>query len=146
MKRLLNKLQLPDWIALGLLLLYVTAFSWMTIRQHNGFRTNALDLGKFDQMIWNAAQGRRPYSTITQQSAVQGHFSQLLAQHDSWPADAHRPTSVLPPGTVVRDVHYLTVPQAISGEVVARVGLYDEQGTHLTTQEGQEFVDLSLGG
>ncbi|MFO7741670.1 MAG: DUF2079 domain-containing protein [Anaerolineae bacterium] len=79
MKRLLNKLQLPDWIALGLLLLYVTAFSWMTIRQHNGFRTNALDLGKFDQMIWNAAQGRRPYSTITQQSAVQGHFSPALA-------------------------------------------------------------------
>jgi uncharacterized membrane protein len=78
-KRLLENLQLTDWIALALLLVYVTAFSWMTIRQHNGFRTNALDLAKFDQMIWNAAQGRPPYSTITRQSAVQGHFSPGLA-------------------------------------------------------------------
>jgi uncharacterized membrane protein len=76
---LLDSLQLTDWIALALLLVYVTAFSWMTIRQHNGFRTNALDLAKFDQMIWNAAQGRQPYSTITRQSAVQGHFSPGLA-------------------------------------------------------------------
>jgi uncharacterized membrane protein len=78
-KRLLDDVQLTDWIALALLLVYVTAFSWMTIRQHNGFRTNALDLAKFDQMIWNAAQGRLPYSTITRQSAVQGHFSPGLA-------------------------------------------------------------------
>jgi uncharacterized membrane protein len=79
LKRLLDNLQLTDCIALGLLLTYVIAFSWMTIRQHEGFRTNALDLAKFDQMIWNAAQGRRPFSTITRQSAVQGHFSPGLA-------------------------------------------------------------------
>ncbi|MGD2148101.1 MAG: DUF2079 domain-containing protein, partial [Anaerolineae bacterium] len=79
LKRLFDRLQPTDWIALGLLLAYVVAFSWMAIRQHQGFRTNALDLGKFDQMIWNASQGRRPFSTITSQSAVQGHFSPGLA-------------------------------------------------------------------
>ena len=79
LKHRLDNLQLTDWIALGLLLAYVVAFSWMTIRQHEGFRTNALDLAKFDQMIWNTAQGCRPFSTITRQSAVQGHFSPGLA-------------------------------------------------------------------
>ena len=61
----LRKLQLTDWIALVALAVYVVAFSWMTIRQHNGFRTSALDLAKFDQMIWNASRVNRPYSTLT---------------------------------------------------------------------------------
>lgn len=68
----------------------------------------------------------------------------LLAQHDSWPADAHRPTSVLPPGTVFRDVHYLTLPDAPSDEVILRVGLYNGNGDRLLTEEGDEFVTLSL--
>jgi hypothetical protein len=70
---------------------------------------------------------------------------QLLAQHDSWPADAHRPTSVLPPETVFRDVHYLTFPQGASGEVTLRVGLYNEEGTRLPTGEGRDFAILSPG-
>jgi uncharacterized membrane protein len=70
---------------------------------------------------------------------------QLLAQHDSWPADAHRPTSVLPSETVFRDVHYLTLPQGASGEVTLRVGLYDEEGTRLSTEEGRDFAILSPG-
>lgn len=329
-KRLLENLQLTDWIALALLLVYVTAFSWMTIRQHNGFRTNALDLAKFDQMIWNAAQGRRgtlavlliagsvgyvslsdlrpelwPHldrfavtehhrqveaalkripttAAVAAQDPIVPHLShreriylfpwfpdetppeyvvldremktypvktptyrtlfydvlagteyeidyqigslyifrnggkvsperksgerwgevltlmgysvalappgeafaplssalpagstmrvslfwrvdetadrnytvfvhalsgdgQLLAQHDSWPADAHRPTSVLPSETVFRDVHYLTLPQGASGEVTLRVGLYDEEGTRLPTEEGRDFAILSPG-
>jgi uncharacterized membrane protein len=74
-RRLLRKLKPTDWIALVALAVYVVAFSWMTIRRHNGFRTTALDLAKFDQMIWNASRGSRPYSTLTEQSFVQGHFS-----------------------------------------------------------------------
>jgi hypothetical protein len=69
---------------------------------------------------------------------------QLLAQHDSWPADAHRPTSVLSPGTVFRDVHYLAFSQAVSREVTLQVGLYDEEGTRLPTQAGRDSADLSL--
>ena len=50
----------------------------------------------------------------------------LLGQHDSWPADAHRPTSVLQAGEQVRDVHYVTLnePSNLSG-LMLRVGLYD---------------------
>jgi hypothetical protein len=72
------------------------------------------------------------------------HDAQLLAQHDSWPADAHRPTSVLPAGTVFRDVHYLTFSQPVSDQMVLRTGLYDADGDRLLTQEGDEFVTLRL--
>lgn len=88
-KRLLENLQVTDWIALALLLGYVTAFSWMTIRQHNGFRTNALDLAKFDQAIWNTAQGRPFQITLIQRSIIQSHFSPILAVYSPlywvWP-------------------------------------------------------------
>jgi hypothetical protein len=69
---------------------------------------------------------------------------QLLAQHDSWPADAHRPTSVLPTGTVFRDVHYLIFPEPAHQDVQFRVGLYDGEGERLLTQEGQEVVVFPL--
>ncbi|MGD2146409.1 MAG: DUF2079 domain-containing protein, partial [Anaerolineae bacterium] len=69
---------------------------------------------------------------------------QLLGQHDSWPADAHRPTSVLPVGTVFRDVHYLTLSQATPAGVLFDVGLYDGRGERLQTQAGEEVVRLSL--
>jgi hypothetical protein len=69
---------------------------------------------------------------------------QLLAQHDSWPADAHRPTSVLPTGTVFRDVHYLTLSQPADQDVLFHVGLYDGEGERLLTRESQEVVKLSL--
>jgi uncharacterized membrane protein len=69
----------------------------------------------------------------------------LLAQHDGWPADAHRPTSVLPPGTVVRDIHYLDLPEAVSTNAVFRVGLYSSAtGEHWLLEDGQEAVTLPL--
>lgn len=79
LSRALRELSLTDWIALAALAVYVVAFSWMTIRQHNGFRTGALDLAKFDQAIWNTAQGR-PFSvTLSESSVLQSHFSLTLA-------------------------------------------------------------------
>jgi hypothetical protein len=69
---------------------------------------------------------------------------QLVAQHDGWPADAHRPTSVLPANAALRDVHYLTFPQSTREEVVLHVGLYDAAGQRLLTQEGEEFIALGL--
>jgi hypothetical protein len=68
----------------------------------------------------------------------------LLAQHDSWPADAHRPTSVLPTETVFRDVHYLTLSEPAARDVLLHVGLYDGGGRRLLTQGGQEVVTFSL--
>jgi hypothetical protein len=69
----------------------------------------------------------------------------MLAQHDTWPADAHRPTSVLSPGDVVRDVHYLGVPEAVPAAAVVRVGLYEGiTGESLLLPDGQEAVTLPL--
>ncbi len=78
-KRFLNHLRPMDWLAIALLLLYVAGFSWMAIRQHESFQTNALDLAKFDQAIWNTAQGRPYKISLIQQSIVQSHFSPILA-------------------------------------------------------------------
>jgi hypothetical protein len=72
------------------------------------------------------------------------HDGHLLAQHDSWPADAHRPTSVLPTGTVFRDVHYLAFSQPAHQDVLLHVGLYDGEGERLVTREGREVVTVSL--
>jgi hypothetical protein len=74
-----------------------------------------------------------------------GTDGRLLAQHDSWPADAHCPTSVLPPGTTIRDVHYVSLPEAVAPDAVVRVGLYESTtGERWLAQNGQEAVVLSL--
>lgn len=78
-RRLLRRLRPLDWVAIGLFLVYVTAFSWMTIRLHESFQTNALDLAKFDQALWNTANGRPFRITLIQDSIVQSHFSPILA-------------------------------------------------------------------
>ena len=74
-----NALQITDWLALALLLIYVVVFSTLTIRQHQSFNTNALDLGKFDQSIWNTAQGRPFQITISENLVIESHFSPSLA-------------------------------------------------------------------
>jgi uncharacterized membrane protein len=68
-----------DWVALALLLVYVLVFSTLTIRQHQSFNTNALDLGKFDQGIWNTSQGRPYQITISENLVIESHFSPSLA-------------------------------------------------------------------
>ena len=69
-----------------------------------------------------------------------------LAQHDSWPADAHRPTSVLPSGTTFRDVHYLTLNEDIAAaDLALRLGLYaSDPAMPIPTQSGAGFVLLPL--
>jgi uncharacterized membrane protein len=75
----IRAMQPSDWLALALLLLYVLVFSTLTIRQHQSFNTNALDLGKFDQSIWNTAQGRPFQITISENLVIESHFSPSLA-------------------------------------------------------------------
>ncbi len=75
----LRKLNKCDWLAIIFLLLYVAVFSTLTIRQHNNFSTNALDLAKFDQSIWNTSQGRPYQITIGENLVIESHFSPSLA-------------------------------------------------------------------
>ncbi|MCA9949637.1 MAG: DUF2079 domain-containing protein [Anaerolineales bacterium] len=75
----LNRITVTDWLALALLLLYVVVFATLTINQHMSFNTNALDLGKFDQAIWNTANGRFFAVTLAEDSVIASHFSPTLA-------------------------------------------------------------------
>lgn len=74
-----SSLQLTDWLAVLLLLTYVIVFSTLTIRQHQSFNTNALDLAKFDQSIWNTSQGRPYEISVTENLVIESHFSPALA-------------------------------------------------------------------
>lgn len=76
---LMRKLERTDLLATLLLLVYTVIFSWLTIRQHDGFGTHALDLAKFDQAIWNTAQGRPFRISLVQELVIQSHFSPSLA-------------------------------------------------------------------
>ncbi len=38
--------------------LYVAVFGWLAVRRHAAFETGALDLGNYNQAMWNAAHGR----------------------------------------------------------------------------------------
>lgn len=72
-------LQVSDGLAIGLLLIYVAVFSTLTIGQHQSFNTNALDLAKFDQSIWNTAHGRPYEISIGESLVIESHFSPALA-------------------------------------------------------------------
>lgn len=78
-RSILHRVRPTDWIASALLVTYVIVFSWLTIRQHQSFNTRALDLGKFDQAIWNTAQGRPFQITLAEHTVLQSHFSPSLA-------------------------------------------------------------------
>ncbi len=69
----------------------------------------------------------------------------LLGQHDSWPADQHRPTSILAVGDKVRDVHYLTINEPVSTDsLTLRMGLYESiGGKTLTNSAGQLFTEIA---
>jgi uncharacterized membrane protein len=42
----------------GLMLAYAGWMSWLSIRQHEAFFTHRMDLGHYDQTIWNSLHGR----------------------------------------------------------------------------------------
>lgn len=80
-------------------------------------------------------------------------FAHLLApdgwtldQHDDWPADRHRPTSDMPPGKVIRDVHYLTLPREMpADELRVRIGVYESlTAVPQLTQAGEESIIVPL--
>ncbi len=79
------------------------------------------------------------YTVFVHAAALDGR---TLAQHDGWPADAHRPTSVLPPGEQIRDVHYLTLSEDVAAaDLLLRVGLYaSDPAAPIPTQSGDDFL------
>jgi len=57
---------------------YVTIFLVLTFSQHAAFHTHALDLGFYDQALWNTAHGRWFASSLKPFPLLGAHFSPLL--------------------------------------------------------------------
>lgn len=60
-------------------LVYTVVFSVLSLRQHASFHTHALDMGQFDQAIWNTAHGRFMVNTLKPPNTMAWHFSPGLA-------------------------------------------------------------------
>ena len=68
----------------------------------------------------------------------------VIGQHDSWPADTHRPTSVLPAGEKIRDIHYLTLEEPVAlDELTLRVGIYDSSSGE-SLLDSQQRANITL--
>ena len=71
-------------VALGLLAVYALLFGALSLIRHWSFHSTGLDLGVFDQVIWNTSQGRFMESTLSLDRCVPhsflgDHFSPILA-------------------------------------------------------------------
>jgi uncharacterized membrane protein len=71
-------------IALGLVAVYALLFGALSLVRHWSFHSTGLDLGVFDQVIWNTSQGRFMESTLSldrcaPHSFLGDHFSPILA-------------------------------------------------------------------
>jgi uncharacterized membrane protein len=51
---------------------YIVWFSFLSIRQHEAFMTGGLDLGNFDQTVWNTSRGQ-----FLRMTTVEGLYSRL---------------------------------------------------------------------
>jgi uncharacterized membrane protein len=70
-------------IAIGLTLIYALVYSTLSVLRHETYHSFGLDLGLFDQVLWNTAQGRPFESTMSQalpvpHSLLGDHFSPIL--------------------------------------------------------------------
>jgi uncharacterized membrane protein len=64
-------------VALGIAL-YTVVFSLVTIGEHRTFRTHAMDLGYYVQVVWALGHGLPPHETLLEQHAWAGHLSPIL--------------------------------------------------------------------
>ena len=70
-------------VALGLVVVYALLFGALSLVRHWSFHSTGLDLGVFDQVIWNTSQGRFMESTLSLDRCVPhsffgDHFSPIL--------------------------------------------------------------------
>ena len=70
-------------LAFGLVALYALVFGALSLIRHLSFHSTGLDLGVFDQVVWNTSQGRFMESTLSldrcaPHSFLGDHFSPIL--------------------------------------------------------------------
>ena len=77
-QRLPRPRTLPQWLLLGVVAAYAGAFSYWTIRNHDGYGTFSFDLGIFDQGVWLLSRFQAPFVTITGRNLFGDHTSFIL--------------------------------------------------------------------
>jgi uncharacterized membrane protein len=68
----------PTRVVVVGMIAYALVFSVITVGQHRTFRTHAMDLGYYVQVLWDLGHGLPPYETLLQQHAWAGHLSPIL--------------------------------------------------------------------
>jgi uncharacterized membrane protein len=58
--------------------LYAVGFSFITVTRHFAFRTHALDLGYYVQLVWNLGRGHGPYVSLPEMHAWGDHLSPIV--------------------------------------------------------------------
>jgi len=81
-RTLLRPYALPAWsparvVAAGVAA-YAVLFSFITVTRHWAFRTHALDLGYYVQVLWSMSRGLGPYVSLPEMHAWGDHFSPTL--------------------------------------------------------------------
>ncbi len=71
--------KLPQWLAIGLAVLFSAVFLYLNTRQYLTFSLQAPDIDRFDQALWNTLRGRFLFSTIPNKSILAYHFSPYMA-------------------------------------------------------------------
>jgi uncharacterized membrane protein len=67
-----------DGALVALMVGYAAMMLWLQLTQHATYHTGALDLGYYDQTIWNTSQGRLFVNTLKPPSYLGDHFSPIL--------------------------------------------------------------------
>ena len=69
----------PERVVTAGVLAYIGVFSFLTVTRHWAFRTHALDLGQYVQIVWSLTQDLRgPYMSLPEMHAWGDHFSPTL--------------------------------------------------------------------
>lgn len=64
-------------VAMGVVA-YTLLFSFIAVSRHYAFRTHALDLGYYVQLLWSLTRGRGAYVSLPEMHAWGDHFSPIL--------------------------------------------------------------------
>jgi uncharacterized membrane protein len=82
LRLLVAPVAVPEFRARRVLLvgmaLYAVGFSFVTVSRHYAFRTHALDLGYYVQLVWNLARGHGPYVSLPEMHAWGDHLSPIV--------------------------------------------------------------------
>lgn len=61
-----------------LIVVYISYFTWLTVRIHNSFGTFGFDMGIFEQGVWLLSRGKEPFVTILGLNLFGDHTSFIL--------------------------------------------------------------------